>query len=72
MSLIFYYLLISGVVAVYDVIRLKNQDEELNSFPQGDIGYYIEPKRILGIHNVIFFPSLLIICAVILINKVFF
>ena len=75
MNIIIIYLMISVVVAIIDLRRMYKQEEYLNSFPIGDIDYYVQPKTIVGIHNWLFFPSWLIIAVVLavisLINRVF-
>ena len=55
------FLVISIVIGIVDIIRMKEQEDYISKFPIGDIGYYVEPKRIMGLHNIIFFPSILII-----------
>ena len=62
------YVVISLGVGIVDVLKLKSQEEELSTFPRGDVGVNIVPKKILGIHNLIFFPSFLILGTVYLVN----
>ena len=62
------YVVISLVVGIVDVLKLTSQEEELSTFPRGDLGVNIVPKKILGIHNLIFFPSFLILGTVSLVN----
>lgn len=75
MNVFMIYLLSSVVVATMDLARLKKREEFFLENPIGDNDYYLKPKKVLGIHNVIFFPSWLIIVAVLaiikLINRVF-
>ena len=64
------YLMLSAFVGLVDLTLLRHQEEELASFPAGDIGEYVFPKKILGIHNVIFFPSYIIIYGWMLICRI--
>ena len=65
------YVILSLIIGIIDVIRATAQDNELASYPIGDIGYYVEPKPILGVHNFIFLPSWLVIGLVVLWNRIF-
>lgn len=64
------YLIISLFIAIWDLDSLRRQDEYFMNIPQGDLEYH---KRvpILGIHNYLFFPSLLFIGGWILFCKIF-
>ncbi len=62
------YVVISLGVGIVDVLKLKSQEEELSTFPRGDVGVNIVPKKVLGNHNLIFFPSFLILGTVSLVN----
>ena len=48
------YLVVSFIVGVIDLIRMAHQEDE-------DIGYYVFPTKITGVHNWIFLPSWLVI-----------
>ena len=65
------YVILSLIIGIIDVIRATAQDNELASYPIGDIGEYIVPKPILGVHNFIFLPSWLVIGIVVLWNRIF-
>ena len=75
MYIVVIYLVVSLAVGIYDLRRFGKQDEELASYPIGDVEYYIKPKKLFGIHNWIFLPSWLLILVVILviarINRLF-
>ncbi len=64
------YVVISFFVGIVDVLEVTNQEEELSNFPIGDIGVYVFPRKILGIHNLIFFPSFLVLGIVALVNTI--
>ena len=64
------YVILSLIIGIIDVISATVQDNELASYPIGDIGEYVEPKQILGIHNFIFLPSWIVLGVVILINRI--
>ena len=55
------YLLASVVIGILDAVRIHDQSSYLSSFPVGDIGYYVKPECIIGVHNLLFLPSMLII-----------
>jgi hypothetical protein len=59
--ILFIYLVISISIGIIDVVLVKSQYNYLSTVPNGDIGYYVVPKKIIGIHNVILFPSLFVI-----------
>jgi hypothetical protein len=61
MHVIAAYLVVSFIVGVIDLIRMAHQEDELASYPVGDIGYYVFPTKITGVHNWIFLPSWLVI-----------
>lgn len=69
MTVIIIYLVVSICVGLKDVSRISKQEKYLDTYPQGDIGYYIEPKEIIGLHNKIFFPSYLVFAVVRWINR---
>ena len=64
------YVIMSLIIGIIDVRRIVLQDQYFDNVPIGDIGYYIEPKPILGIHNFIFLPSWLVIGAAVLISRI--
>lgn len=45
------YVILSLIIGNIDVCRATAQENELASYPIGDIGEYIVPKPILGGHN---------------------
>ena len=51
------YVVVSIIIGLADVSKIRRQERSLDSFPIGDIGYYVFPKPILGTHNWIFLPS---------------
>lgn len=55
------YLVVSVIIGIIDLIRMVHQEDELASYPVGDIGYYVFPTEITGVHNWIFLPSWLVI-----------
>lgn len=55
------YVIISVFIGILDLASMYAQTQELNSTPAGDIGEYIEPKHITGIHNIVFLPSIIVI-----------
>lgn len=61
MTLVVAYLAVSALVGIIDLVRMARQENELASYPIGDIGYYVFPQKITGLHNWIFLPSWLII-----------
>lgn len=63
------YCVVSLIVGIADVTLVNAQDTYLSTIPTGDIGYYIKPKKIIGIHNVILLPSLIVIGTCWLIHK---
>ena len=65
------YVILSLIIGIIDVCRATAQENELASYPIGDIGEYIVPKPILGVHNFIFLPSWLVIGLVVLWNRIF-
>ena len=65
------YVILSLIIGIIDVCRATAQENELASYHIGDIGEYIEPKPILGVHNFIFLPSWLVIGLVVLWNRIF-
>jgi len=69
MNYLILYVIISIIIGIRDLYRLNSQENYLDSVPIGDIGDYVVPKRILGIHNFVFLPSLPIIVAVLAVCK---
>ena len=67
--LLIVYVIISILIGVLDVVSIYARDTDLNHTPTGDIGYYVIPKHITGVHNVIFLPSIVIILSCIGIAK---
>ena len=63
------YLIISVCIGIHDLYLLWVQEQELMQYPVGDIGYYVFPKKITGVHNWIFLPSWLVIKVWILIAR---
>lgn len=55
------YVVLSLIIGAIDLMCLYGQDLNFNSIPQGDIGYHEDRKSILGFHNIIFFPSFILI-----------
>ena len=64
------YCIISLIVGCVDLVAIREQKNYLNTMPAGDIEYYIKPKKIIGIHNILLLPSLLVIGSAVLICKV--
>lgn len=62
MSIIFtiMYLLASVFIGIIDTLMLIRQEEYFLSIDRGDLEFY-NPKPILGLHNIIFAPSLLVV-----------
>ena len=54
------YLLVSFIIGIEDLIQLKHQEDYFDNIPIGDLEFH-RPKKILGLHNWIFFPSWLVI-----------
>lgn len=69
-TIICIYFVVSIFVGIADIARITKQEEELSSFPRGDIGVNIFPRKILGIHNLIFFPCFLVLGIVWLVNTI--
>ena len=69
MVIITLYVVVSILVGVCDLNRMYIQKCDLDHTPTGDIGYYVVPEHITGIHNIIFLPSILIILACLGISK---
>ena len=61
MSILLVYLFMSILVGIIDLFRISAQVRELSQYPAGDVGYYVFPKKILGMHNWVFLPSWLVI-----------
>lgn len=59
--IIIIYIIISMFIGILDLASMYAQTQELNSTPIGDLGEYVEPKHITGIHNIIFLPSIIVI-----------
>lgn len=55
--LVILYITISLCVGVIDASILHRQIHDINDMPYGDVEF-VSPKKILGIHNIVFFPSL--------------
>lgn len=51
------YIVISLFIGLCDLSSAQSQESFLNNTPRGDIGYYVIPKKIYGVHNWIFIPS---------------
>ena len=70
------YGLISVVIGIIDLHFAGAQERYLAEFPRGDIGTYVKPRKVFGIHNWVFFPSWIVITLWILfvrvINRVFY
>ena len=64
------YCIISLIVGCVDLVAIRAQENYLATTPAGDIGYYIKPKKIIGIHNILLLPSLLVIGSAVLICKI--
>lgn len=64
------YCIISLIIGCVDLVAICAQENYLVTVPAGDIGYYIKPKKIIGIHNILLLPSLLIIGIAVLICKI--
>ena len=64
------YCIISLIVGCVDFVAIREQENYLATMPTGDIGYYIKPKNIIRIHNILLLPSLLVIGSAVLICKV--
>ena len=64
------YCIISLIVGCIDLVAIREQENYLNTMPADDIGYYIKPKNIIGIHNILLLPSLLVIGSAVLICKI--
>ena len=54
------YLLVSVLIGIIDTLMLIRQEEYFLSIDRGDLEFY-NPKPILGLHNIIFAPSLLVV-----------
>lgn len=52
------YVMLSVFIGILDLASMYAQTQELNNTPIGD---YVEPKRIIGIHNIIFLPSIIVV-----------
>ena len=61
LALAIIYIIISMFIGILDLASMYAQTRELNSTPVGDIGEYVEPKHITGIHNIVFLPSIIVI-----------
>lgn len=55
------YVVLSLIIGVIDLMCLYGEDIRFSSIPQGDIGYHEDRGSIWGVHNIIFFPSLILI-----------
>ena len=64
------YCIISLIVGFSDLVVIRKQENYLATMPAGDIEYYIKPKKIIGIHNILLLPSLLVIGSAVLICKI--
>lgn len=54
------YLFASVLIGLIDTLMLIRQEEYFLSIDRGDLEFY-NPKPILGLHNIIFAPSLLVV-----------
>ncbi len=68
--MVYTYLIISVIVALIDLYKMSKQEDYLGTFPLGDLGEFIELKPVMGVHNIIFFPSLLIIKGYLLVIRI--
>lgn len=64
------YVILSLIIGIIDVCRATAQENELASYLVGDIGEYIVPKPIWGVHNFIFLPNWLVMSFVVLWNRI--
>ena len=64
------YSIAGVVIGLIDVARVTSQEEYLSQFPIGDIGEYVFPKKILGVHNFVFCTSWIVIGAVVMFNMI--
>jgi hypothetical protein len=62
-----FYIIFSIVVAILDLYKMCKQEKFLLGTPVGDLEEYVEPKKIVGVHNIVFLPSLMIIVPYLLI-----
>jgi hypothetical protein len=62
-----FYIICSIVVAILDLYKMYKQENFLQETPIGDLEEYVEPKKIVGVHNFVFLPSLLIIMSYLLV-----
>lgn len=61
MIIVTLYVVISVIIGISDLSKMFIQERELDYTPVGDIGYYIIPEHVTGVHNVIFLPSIIVI-----------
>ena len=54
------YLLASVLIGIIDTLMLIRKEEYFLSIDRGDLEFY-NPKPILGLHNIIFAPSLFVV-----------
>lgn len=59
--ILFLYIIFSLLFGAICVYKQKQQNKYLDTFPIGDIGYYVVPKKNITFWNIMFFPSLIII-----------
>lgn len=64
------YVILSVIIGIIDVVKIYDQNEYFGTVPYGDIGEYIEPKPILGIHNFIFLPSWVVVGMAVLVSSI--
>lgn len=64
------YAILSVIIGIIDVVKIYNQNEDFSTVPYGDIGEYIEPKPIIGIHNIIFLPSLAVVGSAVMVSNI--
>lgn len=55
------YIIISFLIGLFDLDQMIQQEKDISMYPHGDIGYYVFPKKITGIHNWVFLPSWIVI-----------
>ena len=64
------YVILPVIIGIIDIVKIYDQNEYFSAVHYGDIGEYIEPKPILGIHNFIFLPSWAVVGIAVLVSNV--
>lgn len=59
-EIIVIYIIVSIIIGLWDFSELRAQEDYIAQIPIGDLNYY-NPYSIIGIHNFIFLPSLILI-----------